>query len=697
MLMNRATISIALAIALLVVIRLRRKQLSGLMIVGCVVASIFTFAFGYYCGSIDLPIHDTVTLTATGQPGVGAKSSEVRASNVEIDGGVHQIGRALEGSWLWSGNTLCWRDDNDPKLQTEITQSVTFDVPVGRSRIVVFDSKSDGGVQISCNGILDEVDTHSTKTAELPASSTALVLLAKGVRLALTVAPLFLLFGAVMLLSSNRMLPWTHAHKWQLSYAGIALLQLMFAMVNSGNDGFWYDELFEIGWSTDVHGILQRAFVDDVPYPAFSLLMDLWYRIAPYGEQWLLIPFEICAAAGIYVTGLLGKSLKDGRAGMFAALFSALSCAVLAQCSFEIRRYAVIYLLGALMCYLYLRCRSKHGEQSVRDLVVFSVVMALFAQMHPHTVFACASLFLVDCYLFLKRKIKLRSFIPYVTAAVLYVPVMIATLKRGTLQAGTYWSATPTFLSLDKLFGYLLGPSTVIVVIAFFIALVRELMPLNESSKKRDESRLLKCLVAGMSIHIVGWFLFGAYVRPTFTVWDNRYFIEYVPLVTLVAGIGASAFCSFLGKCYRDDHSKVAGIAMMTLAMVTVSVSYQSLAESATRMSEPFKEAAEVLYACDEIHYSDTAILSTGRQYPKDGWNEYYVSEQGRRPKLDIMSREETDMTVINRCNNIIVVQVHDALAAFDEEVLLALENDFEQTGSELDGLIVLYKRKDLQ
>ena len=104
------------------------------------------------------------------------------------------------------------------------------------------------------------------------------------------------------------------------------ILAIMFVIMclNAGRESFWVDELdWTIGFLAKpnflemIKGLLEKCY----NLPLYYIAMYPIYKIAPYGEIWLLLPNIIMVLLGVYIV----KKIGDKKILKFATLDTSLN------------------------------------------------------------------------------------------------------------------------------------------------------------------------------------------------------------------------------------------------------------------------------------------------------------------------------------------------------------------------------------
>ena len=612
------------------------------------------------------PVTDVITVSALGTKNVKAENDEIRISAFSIDETEYAINskllKVVEGKWFWAGDNYCWRNETDTRKPDGVTRSIKLSVPVGQKRSIHFESFGESGIAEIHSGKLTQIiDTFEKENALLDKSSTGDLLWEQGRRLLAFAAVVMTAFGGMLYVTFHyeKAITWGKKNKWHLLFAGIALLQFVHAVHYSGVQSFWFDELCEISWSAQADSLLDRMIADAVPRPIFSCFFYFWYKIAPFGERWLLLPFELGASIGIYLVGLCAERCKNSLAGLFASLFAAFSTCVLINCSYEIRSYPFYFCFGTALLYLNLRRWEHPGQETNREIAQASIVMTLFAGMHAHAVIICVLLFCVDLYQFFKYKIRPCFIIPYVVAAASYIPTLVIAINRRAFVSN-WWMGVPTLQDLKSLISFLSGDVEVVIACILFMATVLLAWVIVSYGENTVAVEYRSCayMFFVCITHIAIAFLY-AHIRTNATLWGSRYFIGLIPAFLTLGAVGAATICEWLGG-ESANKLKVTTIAILLIMFVVCSEHHNVIPSQMIR-SYRWRESADWLYQQYDSVYdsSNVIIISTPKTLPNIGWNEYYLTQQGRRDPINMVSQEQLTTDELSCYDTVYVLYLH--------------------------------------
>lgn len=693
------------AAALLTGYFILRKKISKKTTVVLGISIILTALLSYRFAALVPPLTDSITLTALGEGNEVAQSCEVFLDSFTVDGETFACGTSLkisDGHWFWSGESCAWRPEWDARQPEGMTRSVTIEIPAGWERALNFNGNIyRGRVEIRVDAERWTVDTYSEDDAAVSVAigrSQTSALILNQIRCLTVYAILLAALSGLELVAASRwdkIKSWNRRHKGIAVFGLIALFQFAAAVMYSGNDCFWYDELFEIAWSEQASTLWESMFVGFAPLPIFRLLFSLWYLIAPYGERWLLLPFEIGTAAGVFFVGLCGKEWRGVRTGIFSALFAAVSSTILVQCSYEIRSYGFYFASSAVLLYLYLR--SWRANKRLSGNIWLAVAMIFFAGMHYHAVILCIALFLIDAFAFFRLKVKTRSIWPYLAAAISYIPNVVYALKtKYMLNLVTKdWQPVPSLWEIRSLVLYLSGQSALIACL-FLLGVAIIIISVVSGIQTGKNYIDTLCLAAPLFLiaFVVTFFtVYGNLIRPGTSLWCERYFCDLLPCFLLCCGLAVDCLCEFISG-YSLSQFSASSVVCVFLCLLILPLSFLGVMSVGTSTRQPYRGAADWLYSqANYIYNNDTLILSSNEKEVVRGWNDYYLTRQGSRDAVHVASAQTISMEDLMKYRQIYFITLHGSIAT--QELVDTLASEYHIVGGQPEYGITVYQRNE--
>lgn len=628
--------------------------------------TIIAFAFlSNYISSFVPALKDTIKITALGENRAEARGQEVFLNGYTIDGKDFLAGESLEiesGHWFWSGETYAWRPETDSRQPDGVTREVILKIPVGWDRtlnfsggiwrgLVEIDNKQDVWIEDTYT------EDQSLKNIQIGRSKTSLLILNQIqylvcyglVLLLLSTVTIFLVQKALQ--SPIRAKEWLDKNNGKLIYVGIAFITFIIMFHYAGKFSFWRDELGQI---TFTKGTIEDAISYSLNMvncnPPLELLFHtFWYRIAPYGEQWLLLPSMVLSCGSIFLLGILGERLKDKYCGVLSCILLAFSTTLWTNAAFEYRSYGFFIFFSTLTLYAYIR---RNNANSIGWNILFSLALFCNAMIHYFGMVAMAGYFVADIYLLLKKQLKLKNFTAYVVPGLISVGwlLLVRVACGESMSNAVSWQPVPTFMHVLTLLKFLIGDMEILY---WFLCAGMAISFSYIFSKNRGNFDWIRFNIIFLFVFLIGCisliFVYGNFINQKSTMWAERYFIFLLPNSILLSVIAVSnLICALIRKIeYLNFAYKCicffVGIVMMLnclgLMSNSTSLSLSALGKSDTRTSEVYREAADWLYEqSNNIFNKDTIIFIPQGYNSLAGWCEYYITRQGRRDSLNVVS-----------------------------------------------------------
>ena len=254
---------------------------------------------------------------------------------------------------------------------------------------------------------------------------------------------------------------------------GIATLSIMFIVMclYAAKQSFWLDELdwtIEFLAKSNIGDMLNQLLKTGYNLPLYYLIMFPIYKIVPYGELWLLFPNIIAAICGIYMTKKIGEKVGGKNLGFLSLCIAATSYVLIYKGVFELRPYAFLFCFSSIALYRYI-CRMENNN--TKNNVLYTISIILLAYIHWFGCLLIAFYFLVDVFLWIRKKISISFIFPYVIVGIVFLPWFILMLTTHTTNFNEYWAGTPSISSLIFTFAFLLGYN-IVCCILFAIAFI---------------------------------------------------------------------------------------------------------------------------------------------------------------------------------------------------------------------------------
>ncbi len=625
--------------------KMERSAVVRLCVLWIVLVGVFAAAANIVAGYIP-PLKDSIFLTALGEKNEAAGAEEVFFNGFTVDGEKVLLDAPEEGKWFWYGDeALCWRIETDSRQPEGMTRSITVMVPVGWSRTANFLSNEWRGlVEIRTDQEAQVIDTYAEKagivSVELGQSKKSVLIWNQVRKLAVYFVVLVLLGIATLAIirwalnDQKRARAWLNRNWGKLIYGGISCVTFGLMIRYADRASFWYDELAQVGITKGTIGeaiALSLSATEPVP-PLTEILLTIWYHIAPYGERWLLLLSIVSVTAAIYVIGLTGEKLEGKTTGIFAVIFCASNSAVWTMQALEYRAYPLVMLFSSLTLYFYVE-RNASG-QAVCWRVLYSIALLCLGTTHYFGMLLCGMFFLADVYLYVKKRIKWQTVFNYLVPG-LVCSILVINLFRFVGAYDGSWAPKPTLTNVIALLHTLSGGTE-----AMYLLLILGLCTgVAASFFQRDSgSEWLLFYREFFSWTIIGVIsllvFYGTAINPKSAMFNARYFLVMLPEIMLLM---ANITEQIIERCLSIRMLNTGAITVMCMCIGIILYSGCVSTVSEVTSSQPYREASEYIYKqINDIFSDNTLIITNSGNLTTAGWQEYYISKQGKRDPLNV-------------------------------------------------------------
>jgi hypothetical protein len=357
------------------------------------------------------------------------------------------------------------------------------------------------------------------------------------------------------------------------------------------------------------------------------------YKIAPYGEGWLLslsILFVVFGVIGVYFVG----RLIGGKGVAFCAFcLAAVSRTLITQGGWELRPYGMLFCVSVWTMFFYYR---RLGGETTGKIVVLGLLMMAMSLTHWFGSLLIVSLGLTDLWLWIKGKISLRCVLSYVMAALAFAPWFILVVASKSMDLLVHWAAPPRILSLFSPADSFLSPQGALFLFLLGVALIIR--------ERRYPGKILPCglnpwlqmAASYFGVCLVVW-VYSKFINPRGSLYVNRYFFELFAHVLLIAAYALDRVIEFKIDIddYGADETTTLRLKLMLYArnalvlficIASVRNYYKSIGIGLGSRAEPYRQASELLAADERAYAADSLIITASVGRP---WVDYYFKKRG--------------------------------------------------------------------
>lgn len=446
-----------------------------------------------------------------------------------------------------------------------------------------------------------------------------------------------------------------------ICFMGIAVTSLVFMVVFGTGNGFWYDEFAQIGYSAPPNSLLDTMQIADPTPPFFSIVANLWMRIVPMSERWLLLLPQLAVATAVVVMGLWCEKFFGFRGGILGAGLLAFSQMIIEQCGFEFRGYGFYMLFATLAMYLH-RCTGGKEQHTVH----YTVALICLAYCHIFGIGICLAMGLWDFLQISRNKESWKRLFPYLFAAAAVLPWGVYFLLESgktAIAAKADWMIKPSLGDVVKLVAYLCGNHIVMCILFAIGCLLAVLMGVKKWKTQSSMEKQMPLFV-GATI-IVAVFTYNL-IRPDHaSLWVKRYFVGLFPCATFLTVWGAVWLI--------ERFKKQQALFLPFILFTTISVwGFRVIKNDAPFGIYYHREVAQVLQQDPAIRNPHTLVLSSLDAYV-DGWIQLYLKPHNISVKVQAFREAQIQELLLHE-----TVYVDTGYGELREEIATYLTENYQ-------------------
>lgn len=504
-------------------------------------------------------------------------------------------------------------------------------------------------------------------------------------------------------------------------YIGIILVSWMaiFTFINGDVQSLWVDELSSIGYirsGISFTDMLYTYLFCDTNLPLYSIILYFYYRIMPYGEQYLLIPSIIFCVGGVWIFSHCVKNMLGERAGVIALCLCCASNALIWQGAWEVRCYSLTFFMAAVAfgCFV-----KKMQTPSRISLIVYSIVVALFISTHWFASLVLAFYGLVDLLLIISKKMSWKNLFVYVPALLFFLPWTAVAFLSKQEEISNFWGIIPEWKNLLwTILFWLSGRRWLwyMCLIAGFVCCAKWMLSIFVKDKCKDFKSMVGAWCTATIVWVIGIvYVYSRIINPEGSLYIERYFVVIVPPIMFLTVLGLDDFLDRVDKIVESRYiknriiNKSFGIgARIIVGIILISswvLCYREEYIAIRKPFEKFREAAEYLISDGRIWKEDTLFVASNRYCVLDGFVEYYFEKKGYNEPENIVdggvhsiaesrfypNYKQYSEEELLEYNHIICLRIH---MHYDEEFADFLgENYIQIQGAEENGIEIWSKK----
>ncbi len=477
-----------------------------------------------------------------------------------------------------------------------------------------------------------------------------------------------------------------------------------FLISYSGKQSLWCDSLFQIGIHraaqlNDFKGTVQWIIANDNNPPLSHFLTWAWMLVAPYGNMWLRLPSIIITGIGAYFIALICRDMMGNRAGLISLLFSMTSSGVALYSSFEIRPYALMYMLVSMLLFVFFRrhrvlseisgnkTTSEEGRVIIgkyRDTnyradsrikkytIWYTIIMILALYTHFFCALVIFILFIFDTIDNIRIK-NAKYLIQYFVAGAAFLPWMILFIKVGLEKAPSFWTGKPDASYIPIVINSLVAYVDVlkylfwIAIVACFLALIFTYIvrpAINKRNIEKGKTLVAICgdyelfLIMTLVVTIVGG-IFVISNTEIMSLWVPRYFVCVQPCFFVIIAWFVEQIIKLVLKAKYWIIKVPVFIIVAWLLGNNIRLEMLYTDYTGVIMSELYEGDDEYVLSQPDAYDDSVLYYIVAPTFLREG-NWYYLTHDGRDEEKKVFYTGELTEADLIGVNTIYVANLHD-------------------------------------
>lgn len=402
---------------------------------------------------------------------------------------------------------------------------------------------------------------------------------------------------------------------------------IIFSFCFAAKQSFWADEMWMVGFVSKKNTIFDTLWyyltIEVTNTPLYAFVLYWWYRICPFGEQYLLIVSQIATIIGILYCVKLGKKIGGYLYASIVATVLLTSGTIFCNVAWELRAYSFLFLFSAMMLYYYYQYKETPETSTAIKL---GVVMALLVYSHYFGGIEIFLLGITDFFGFIKTKNKnYKWMISYSIPVITFTPWFIAAMICKTKAITEFWPAIPQLKDIKGIIGYLLDNNSLLISL-FAFGIIYVFINYSSTSDSLKNSGFIRMLSAHFIFVVFSVYIYSGVINRKGSIWVDRYFLGFMPYIAIIIAYG---LWSVIKDIIRNSEERTKLIYSIVFAsyIVLVLFSYtnvMALQESPKYSAEAFREATAKICENDAEKVYVYVNLS---EVEKTGWEEIYFTK----------------------------------------------------------------------
>lgn len=637
---------------------------------------------------------DCITIRALNEKDINSEATYITMQDIK-DGNDNVLKyKVVDGKWLNTKGGQRWGGVS----VTGLTDSITIKLQKGDNRSVYFHATRWGGkATISFNGSPEKtfssyVDSDND-VISIPLPNTGGII-GFGIRNIFIVIIEYSIFAfAVFIIYKHRenTLLFVEKYRYECVAIGIALIGFTI-MISLGNyKSTWMDDSATMGIAAkyrtlaEVFDLILKE--ESTTPPLYTIAWHYFSKLIPVEVDaltlWARMLSIIANTIGFYFGAIVVRKGWNKYVGIIFEILMITSNVLIVNSGFAVRSYGFMILMSLFLLYVLILRFKEQTENKNKTTILYIVSILSICYTHYFGILTCLGFFVYEYYLFIKKKYSYKFILPYIVAGIFYLPWLVVNYLITREQWGSaFWIGPPTYNSIIEILKWLLSSREIVIVcviLGFFITLYKE-------REKKIETNLNMALIVTIAVEISIVFVYSKYINPKYSVWTNRYFLNLLPYLLIMASFGLVNVTSFFidGRINRVSFVYVA---LAFLIFVNSNVIFCVKGDMEGMFYQPYREAAEYLLNQADANSPDTLVLISAVY--STGWD-YYLTHNG---KFDLLEYHKNfDSIDIKKYNKVYLLDIHMPLDQKNRDIL---EDNFHLINEDQISTVATYIRNE--
>lgn len=635
---------------------------------------------------------DYITMRALNEKEVSAENTYITVQNIKDKNDNILRYKVSDGKWLDTNGGQRWGGVS----VTGLTDSITIKLQKGNNRKINFHATRWGGkVAISFNGSSEKI-VSTYKDADNDVISVALpntgsIAKLGIINILLLTVEVFVLEVIVFLLYKikDKIILFIKRHQYECIAVVIAFVGFIIMMSFGNYKSTWMDDSATMGIAAknrSLGNVIETILKEEsTTPPLYTITWHYFSKLIPVGAGaltlWARMLSIIANTIGFYVGAVVVRKGWNKYVGIIFEMLLITSNALIVNSGFAVRSYGFMILMSLFLLYIIIRRFEDGAESKNKTTALYTVAILAICYTHYFGILTCFGFFLYECYLFIKKRYTYKFIFSYIIAGAVYLPWLVVNYMITREQWGSvFWISPPNYSSIISILLWLSSSQELVILclmLGFFITLYKV-------KENRVDISLNIALIITIAAEIAIVFIYSKYINPKSSVWTNRYFLNLLPYMLIIASFGLVSVISFF---VEDKIKKVSFVyaVLAFLIFVNSNVVFRIKGDMEGMFYQPYREAAEYLLNQPDANSSDTLVLISSVY--STGWD-YYLSHNGKFEPLSY--KKNFDGVDIQKYKKVYLLDIHIKL---DDNNRKILEDNFHQVSQDEKSTVQTYVR----